>query len=86
MVVNDAMAKIVWPGRGPLGRCVRFGTRANPCYTVVGIVETARRGGVIEEPTPQYYFSLSGAPESGWEGMSTNAADLASAADSKNGS
>jgi putative ABC transport system permease protein len=70
IVVNEAMARTVWPGRDPIGRCVRFVTRVNPCYTVVGIVETARRGDVIEKPTAQYYFSLGNPPESGWEAPS----------------
>jgi putative ABC transport system permease protein len=67
VVVNDAMAKAVWPGRDPLGRCLYFMTRESPCYTVVGIVETARRGDVIEKPMAQYYFSLGNPPDSGWE-------------------
>jgi ABC-type antimicrobial peptide transport system permease subunit len=33
-------------------------------------VETARRGDLIEEPKPQYFFPLSYPPESGWEGRS----------------
>jgi predicted permease len=70
IVVNDAMAKAVWPGRDPLGRCVRAETPTSPCYTVVGIVETARRGGLIEDPKPQYFFPLGNPPERGWEAKS----------------
>ena len=63
IVVNDAMAKLVWPGRDPLGQCVRFQTRDGSCYTVVGIVETARLSSVIEsEPTAQYYVPLGNLP------------------------
>ena len=63
VVVNDAMAKLVWPGRDPLGQCMRFGDRTGPCYTVVGIVETARLSSVIEtEPTAQYYVPLGAIP------------------------
>ncbi len=59
IVVNDAMAKLVWPGRDPLGQCVRLGKRENPCFTVVGILETARLTNVIEnEPAAQFYVPL----------------------------
>ena len=65
LVVNEAMAKLVWPGRDPLGDCVRFERRDNPCYTVVGVVETARRGSVIEsEPVAQFYLPLGNLPTS----------------------
>jgi predicted permease len=63
VVVNDAMAGLFWPGRDPIGRCVKHGADTNPCYTVVGVVETARRGDVIEEAKPQYFFSLANPPE-----------------------
>ena len=59
VVVNDAMAKLVWPGRDPIGECLRFKKRENPCFTVVGVVETARRTNVIEnEPAAQFYIPL----------------------------
>ena len=63
VVVNEAMARLVWPGRDPLGRCMRFDKRENPCYTVVGVVENARWGYVIEpEPKPQFYLPLGNVP------------------------
>ena len=63
VVVNDAMARLVWPGRDPLGQCMRFGARTNGCYTVVGVVETARLSSVIEqETTAQYYVPLGAIP------------------------
>lgn len=59
VIVNDAMAKLVWPGRDPIGECLRFKKRENPCFTVVGVVETARRTNVIEnEPAAQFYIPL----------------------------
>lgn len=63
VVVNDAMAKLVWPRGDALGQCVRFEKRDNPCYTVVGVVETARAFGVIEnEAAAQYYLPLGNLP------------------------
>jgi predicted permease len=66
VIINDAMAKAVWPGVDPIGRCLRVASPQSPCNTVVGVVETARRDGLIEEPKEQYYFPLGNAPESGW--------------------
>ena len=63
LVVNDAMARLVWPGRDPLGQCVRLEKRDGQCYTVVGVVETARLGSVIErEETAQFYVPLGSQP------------------------
>jgi ABC-type antimicrobial peptide transport system permease subunit len=63
LVVNEAMAKLVWPGRDPLGQCVRLKKRDGPCYTVVGVVETARLSSVIEtEETAQFYVPLGSQP------------------------
>jgi predicted permease len=63
VVVNDAMAKLVWHGAEAIGQCMYFTTRASPCYRVIGVVETARRGYVIEEPAPQYYLPADHKPD-----------------------
>jgi putative ABC transport system permease protein len=69
VVVNRAMADFLWPGRQALGQCLRFGQRTNPCYVVVGVVETVRRSSVIEDaPKPQYYLPLGHMPSEGWRG------------------
>jgi len=69
LVVNDAMAKVAWPGRDPIGQCIRFEKRENPCYTVVGVVESVRRNSVIEpDPAPQFYLPLGNMPVRGWNG------------------
>jgi ABC-type antimicrobial peptide transport system permease subunit len=63
------MAKLVWPAAEPIGQCIRFEKRENPCYTVAGVVENARRDNVIEEaPEPQYYLALGNMPIAGWNG------------------
>jgi hypothetical protein len=67
IVVNDAMAKLVWPGRDPIGQCVRLKKRDSPCFTVVGVVETARLTSVIEdEPAAQFYIPLGSLTEARW--------------------
>jgi putative ABC transport system permease protein len=62
IVVNDAMAKLAWPGRSAIGECVRFGARTHPCYRVIGVVETARERTLIEDPKPKYYLPLANLP------------------------
>jgi putative ABC transport system permease protein len=69
MVVNEAMAKLLWPTTDALGQCVHFEKRGNPCYTVVGVVENARRSNVIEpEAKPQFYLPLNNMPSKGYGG------------------
>ena len=55
LVVNETLARTVWPGADALGQCVIFGERTSPCFTVVGVAEDARRNAVIEQPTMQMY-------------------------------
>lgn len=62
VLVNDAMARALWPGMSPIGRCIRFDTPDARCNVVIGVVETARFGHVIEEPTPQFYLPLENLP------------------------
>lgn len=56
VVVNDAMARLVWPGRDALGECLYLEKRESDCYRVTGIVENARRSEVLEKhPAPIFY-------------------------------
>jgi predicted permease len=65
VIVNETMARVLWPGRDPLGQCIRFGTRSAPCYRVSAVVEDARRGQVLEkEKAAQFYLSFYDMPES----------------------
>ncbi len=59
VVVNAAMARMIWPNANPLGQCIQFVSRDRPCYPVVGVVESGRMTYVIEgEDKPQYYLSI----------------------------
>jgi predicted permease len=64
VVVNQTMARLLWPGRSALGGCLRIGRGRVPCSTVVGIVKNVRQFGLEERPTMQYYVPL-GQGESG---------------------
>jgi predicted permease len=55
VVINEALADLYWPGEDPLGSCMHIGSDNPPCSTIVGIVENARRGSIMEDPNPQFY-------------------------------
>jgi predicted permease len=63
-VVNETMARVVWPRQEAIGRCMVIGDDDDDepgeplCATVVGVVENARRSSLIEEETMQYYFPI----------------------------
>jgi hypothetical protein len=71
VVVNDAMARMVWPGEEAIGKCIYLEARSNPCHRVVGVIENARQRSVIEsEPSPQYYVSVDQAQSPDWASRS----------------
>lgn len=59
-VVNETMARLVWPGGDALGGCLIL--RDAPCATVVGIVEDHHRFTLVEDESMHYYVPLSRAP------------------------
>ena len=65
VIVNQSMAKALWPGLEPIGQCLRFGARTEPCFRVSAVVENARRGEIIEkDDAPQYFLSFDNIPDS----------------------
>lgn len=59
-IVNDAMARRVWPGRDPVGRRFRIGPQDSdrPWHTVVGVVGDMRRQGLERDSFPQAFVPL----------------------------
>jgi predicted permease len=61
-VVNETMARALWPGEDPLGKCLRVGygpdspVTSAPCSRVVGVVENAHRFELVDEPQAMEYF------------------------------
>ena len=55
-VVNETMARMLWPDADAIGQCLLMDTM--PCSQVVGVVEDARRFALREEPAMQYYIPL----------------------------
>ncbi len=48
LVVSDTFARLVWPGRDPIGQCLSIGPRTAPCREVVGVVENGRQNRVTD--------------------------------------
>ena len=56
VVVNETMARTLWPGGDAIGQCLLIDTL--PCTHIIGVVEDARRFALREEPAMQYYIPL----------------------------
>jgi predicted permease len=63
MVVSEELARRVWPGRDPIGECLRIEHRDAPCYAVVGVAENAHSYQVVEEPKAVFYIAFDQRPE-----------------------
>jgi predicted permease len=63
-IINDAMARRLWPGRDPIGKRFRLGTNESEkmWFTVVGVVGDMRRQGLENEPIPQMFEPLAQNP------------------------
>ncbi len=58
MIVSEAMAATLWPGRNPLGQCVRVIADTMPCSTVVGVAENIRQRSLREDTGLNYYMPI----------------------------
>jgi putative ABC transport system permease protein len=63
-VINDAMARRLWPGAEAVGRRFKPGapTSAAPWFTVIGVVADMRRQGPEQEPIAQMFEPLAQNP------------------------
>ena len=68
VVINEAMARILWKDRSPIGECMDFVPRPAPCFTIGRVVETARGANVIAAAMPPCYPSIDHPPIHDWPG------------------
>ena len=61
-VINETMARQIWPGEDPLGRSFRV--LFSPPITVVGVVADARNAALSDEPVAEFYLSDLQEPQS----------------------
>ena len=57
-VVNQTMARRLWPGQDPVGKCLHVGADTAPCSRVVGVVGDIRRDRLGDAEPLQYYVPL----------------------------
>ncbi|HXI20980.1 MAG TPA: ABC transporter permease, partial [Gemmatimonadales bacterium] len=58
VVVSAAMARTLWPGRDPLGQCLRVDADTMPCTTVVGVAEDIKQTSITEDTGLHYYLPI----------------------------
>ena len=56
LVVNETLARAVWPSGQAIGRCMRIGADSMPCRTIVGIVRDMRVTGSVDGPYEAVYY------------------------------
>ncbi len=57
-VVSEGMARALWPGRDPIGRCIRMRADTMPCITVVGVAEDMVQRDLAATQRLHYYIPL----------------------------
>jgi putative ABC transport system permease protein len=55
MVVSEAMAHTLWPGKDAIGQCIRVRADTMPCTYVVGIAENIKAQTITEDAGLYYY-------------------------------
>ena len=56
-VVGESMARVLWPGEDPIGRCFKVGsTDSVPCRTVVGVAQDIHSQSIEVESKLYYYY------------------------------
>jgi ABC-type antimicrobial peptide transport system permease subunit len=56
MVVSEAMGKALWPGKDPIGQCIRVNADTMPCTYVVGIAENIKEQSLSSDSSYYYYM------------------------------
>src|SRR5205814_10606650 len=56
-IVDDRLARMLWPGQSAIGRRFRFGLEGMPWMQIIGVVGHIRTDALDTDPRPQVYFS-----------------------------
>ena len=56
VVVSQGMARTLWPGQEPLGKCIRIRLKTSPCTTVIGVAEDIRARSLSDAREHTYYL------------------------------
>jgi len=58
VIINETMARALWPREDPLTKCIVLVSRDAPCARVVGIAADLHRTGLRETPSMQCYVPI----------------------------
>ena len=58
VIVSETMARTLWPGADPIGRCLTLFSRDAVCARVVGVSADIHRSGLKEDPSMQFYVPI----------------------------
>jgi predicted permease len=64
VVVSQAMGRVLWPGKDPIGQCIRVSWNPlspdarPPCATVVGVAEDAAMQSITDDQRFMYYIPV----------------------------
>ena len=58
-IVNETMARLLWPGENAIGKCFAAGDEKT-CAEVIGVVPDARRFQAVEDASMTFYVPFSG--------------------------
>jgi predicted permease len=66
IVVSEAMGRVLWPGKDPIGQCIRVRSDTLPCTYVIGIAENIKAQSLAADSGFYYYlpatqFNIQGA-------------------------
>lgn len=65
-VVSEAMGNVLWPGKDPVGQCMRVSADTVPCTYVVGIAENIKAQSLSGDSSYYYYLpAAQNRPQSG---------------------
>jgi predicted permease len=83
VVVSEAMAGVLWPGRDPIGQCIRLQADTMPCTTVIGVAENAVQNSLTDDQRFHYYLPLDQfEPKEGFALLARFRTDAAASAES----
>ncbi|HSK75823.1 MAG TPA: FtsX-like permease family protein [Thermoanaerobaculia bacterium] len=76
-IVNETLARALWPDRNPLGNRITLGFEEQTPHTVVGVVKDVRHFGLQSAAAPEVYVSHAQHPASAMTVVLRTAADPA---------
>lgn len=59
VIVNQAMAQMLWPGESAVGKRMFIGAESRDAIEVIGVVKTGKYRALAEDPKPYYYSPMS---------------------------